>query len=117
MIFRGCAAVAVAFALGGCDHTSGLYGHDEMQRYAQRLDTITDSAGDAKEVNRATQSNPWPRYVADRRIPANGERMTRAVERYRHPPAPQTGGGAAAPAGGATPPAGGATAPAGGATP
>ena len=36
--------------LTGC---YGLYGHDEVDRYAQRADTVTMSAGDAKEVNAA----------------------------------------------------------------
>ena len=67
-------------SLGGC---YGLYGHDEGERYLQRADVITLSAGDAKEVNaRAHMENPWPRYVSDRRIPAQGERMVGAIERY-----------------------------------
>jgi hypothetical protein len=32
--------------------------------------------------------DPWPPGVGDRRIPANGERMVGAVERYQRP---QTG--------------------------
>ena len=35
-------------------------------------------------MNAATHIiDPWPRYVGNRRIPANGERMAGAVERYR----------------------------------
>jgi hypothetical protein len=69
-----------ACSLAGC---SGLYGHDEVDRYAQRADTITMSAGDAKEVNaRAHMVTPWPREVGDRRIPAQGERVERAMNRY-----------------------------------
>ena len=35
-------------------------------------------------MNAATHViDPWPRYVGNRRIPANGDRMSRAVERYR----------------------------------
>ena len=38
----------------------------------------------AKNVNAATHViDPWPRYVGNRRIPGNGERMSGAVERYR----------------------------------
>jgi len=78
--------------LGGCGGLGGLWGHDEMERYAQRLDTITTSAGESKEVNRATHTiHPWPSGVGDRRIVADGERMQRAVERYRRsarPPDP-----------------------------
>ena len=61
--------------------------------YFQRKDTIISGAGDARDVNAATHViDPWPRYVGNRRIPANGDRMSRAVERYRQgsyrPPAP-----------------------------
>jgi hypothetical protein len=35
-------------------------------------------------VNAATHViDPWPRYVGNRRIPVNGDRLSRAVERYR----------------------------------
>ncbi len=57
---------------------------DPFARYIQRSDTISLSAGDAKEVNATTHIiDPWPRYVGNRRIPGNGERMSGAVERYR----------------------------------
>ena len=79
------AAVVAAFPLGGCFMSgSGLYGNDEFPRYAQRADVITLSAGDAKEVNRVTQTNhPWPRYVSNRRIPQQGYRAVRAIDCYR----------------------------------
>jgi hypothetical protein len=52
--------------------------------YLQRNEGITAGAGDAKDVNAVTHViDPWPRYVANRRIPANGERMTGAIDRYR----------------------------------
>jgi hypothetical protein len=64
------------------------FGNDEGERYLQRKDTITLSAGDAKEVNRDTQMiAAWPRGVDDRNIPGNGARMVRAAETYRAPPA------------------------------
>jgi len=57
---------------------------DAVQPYVQRADKVTLTAGNAKEVNsRIHEVDPWPRYVANTRIPANGERMARAVERYR----------------------------------
>jgi hypothetical protein len=66
--------------LGGC---YGLYGHDEVDRYFQRSDTITMSAGDAKQVNAVTHTiHPWPRYVGDRRIAYDGRRVGAAVTRY-----------------------------------
>ena len=53
-------------------------------QYLQRVDAVTVGAGDAKEVNSATQViDPWPRNVRDRRIPANGQRMSAAIQRYQ----------------------------------
>jgi hypothetical protein len=88
------AAIPAVLLVGGC---SGLWGDDELARYARRTDRITMSAGDAKEVNAVTQTlNPWPPGVEDRRIVTDGMRMQRAVERYgrsaRPPdPLPDTG--------------------------
>jgi hypothetical protein len=120
------ASILGSLVAGGC---SGLWGDDEFGRYAQRTDRITLSAGDAKEVNAAAHMlTPWPPGVGDRRIPADGARMQRAMERYRRegrPPdplpdigiggsplgtalpteAPTSGGGAAA--GGGAPAGGG----------
>jgi len=64
-------------------------GNDEGERYLERKDTVTLSAGDAKEVNRSTQMiAAWPRGVDDRNIPANGQRMAGAVQNYRCGTAP-----------------------------
>ena len=81
--------VALICALAGLPLSGcyGLYGNDEFERYAQRKDTVTLSAGDAKEVNARTHMNdPWPHGVGDRRIPGEGSRMVRAMEQYRNPP-------------------------------
>src|SRR5207244_1359274 len=71
---------------------SGLWGDDEFERYTQRTDAITMSAGDAKSVNAVTHMyDPWPPGVGDRQILADGVRMQRALERYRRgarPPDP-----------------------------
>jgi hypothetical protein len=83
------ASLMLALLVGGC---SGLWGDDQMDRYLQRTDRLTLSAGDAKEVNAVTHANhPWPPGVQDRRIYADGARMQRAVERYHRgarPPDP-----------------------------
>ena len=72
--------VLAALSLGGC---YGLAGDDEMSRYLQRSDTITMSAGDAKQVNAVTHTiHPWPRYVQDRRIASDARRTGAAVQRY-----------------------------------
>jgi hypothetical protein len=79
MIFRYL-TIAAVLSLGGC---YGLYGNDEMDRYFQRSDTITMSAGDAKQVNAVTHIiNPWPRNVGDRRIAYDARRVGAAVTRY-----------------------------------
>ena len=73
-------ALFAPLLLGGC---YGLAGHDEVDRYFQRSDTITMSAGDAKQVNAVTHTiNPWPRNVADRRIAYDARRVGAAVTRY-----------------------------------
>jgi hypothetical protein len=74
----------IAPSLGGC---YGLYGHDELDRYGQRADVITMSAGDAKDVNARTQmQSAWPAGVGDKRIPGDGARAVRAIDNYRNPP-------------------------------
>ncbi|MBR1200950.1 hypothetical protein JQ634_34460 [Bradyrhizobium sp. AUGA SZCCT0240] len=73
-------AIFAPLLLGGC---YGLAGHDEVDRYFQRSDTITMSAGDAKQVNAVTHTiHPWPRYVGDRRIAYDARRVGGAVTRY-----------------------------------
>jgi hypothetical protein len=83
-------AAALAVALGGC--WSGIYENPAAQ-YVARSDTVTLSAGNAKDVNAATHViDPWPRNVKDRRISGNGERMVGAVQRYQRPQAGRTSG-------------------------
>ncbi len=67
-------AIAVLFSasLGGCND------------YLKRRDTITLSAGEAQSWNRAVHvTDPWPPYVVNTRIEGDGQRVSRAVERYR----------------------------------
>src|SRR3569832_1990689 len=80
------AALLSSLLLGGCQH-SGLWGDDEFAGYTQRVDKVTADAGDAKEWNRAVQTDhPYPRYAYDHRIPVDAERMTNAVRAYRSGP-------------------------------
>ena len=73
-------AIFAPLLLGGC---YGVAGHDEMDRYFQRSDTITMSAGDAKQVNAVTHTiHPWPRNVGDRRLAYDARRVGGAVTRY-----------------------------------
>jgi hypothetical protein len=75
-----CTVLLALVTLGSCN---GLAGNDEMDRYFQRSDTITLSAGDAKQTNAVTHTiHPWPRYVGDRRIVTDARRTGTAVTRY-----------------------------------
>jgi hypothetical protein len=102
-IIRTLAGLALAASAAGC----WPYGNEGAQ-YFHRSDTITLSAGNAKDVNAATHViDPWPRNVHNRRIPANGERMVGAVQRYQGKGAakgPGQAGQPAGPAGAGTPP-------------
>ena len=74
----GAATIAASLACSG----AWAWDQDPAAQYFERKDTIVSGAGDARDVNAATHIiDPWPRYVGDRRIPANGDRMSRAVER------------------------------------
>lgn len=76
--------LGVVCLTGGLVGCSGLYGHDEFQRYVQRSDSITLSAGDAKEVNSVAHViHPWPREVGNRRVRLDGDKSVRSVQRYR----------------------------------
>jgi hypothetical protein len=78
--------IAFALLVGGslASSAASAWDQDPFQMYFQRSDKITLWEGDAKAVNAATHViDPWPRYVGNRRIPVNGDRLSRAVERYR----------------------------------
>src|SRR6516165_9112846 len=78
--------IAFALLVGGSLASSAAlaWDQDPFAMYFQRSDKITLWEGDAKAVNAATHViDPWPRYVGNRRIPVNGDRLSRAVERYR----------------------------------
>jgi hypothetical protein len=75
-----CTVLLALFTIGSCN---GLAGDDEMDRYFQRSETITLSAGDAKQANAVTHTiHPWPRNVGDRRIVSDARRTGAAVARY-----------------------------------
>ena len=78
--------IIASAALAAVLSSSGAWAWDQdpFSMYIQRKDTVTLGAGNAKDVNAATHViDPWPRYVGNRRIPGNGDRLSRAVERYR----------------------------------
>ena len=79
-----CIISLAAFAATLACSEAWAWDQDPAAQYFERKDTIVSGAGDARDVNAATHIiDPWPRYVGDRRIPANGQRMTGAVQRYR----------------------------------
>jgi hypothetical protein len=52
--------------------------------YYDRRETILFGADDAVASNMAVQTiDPWPPGSANRRAPANGERVAAAIKRYR----------------------------------
>ena len=78
------ALIAVTTPMFGSAARAGGFFDDFIAPYVQRVEGVTRGAGNAKDVNAATHTiDPWPRNVANRRITANGERMSGAVERYR----------------------------------
>ena len=67
------AALVAGTVLGGCSDI-----------YYDRRETISFHGGDAPAANKAAQMiDPWPAAAANRNIAFNGERMQRAIERYR----------------------------------
>jgi hypothetical protein len=77
----------IGFALViSCSAASAGEGFTEIffGQYLQRTEGVTIGAGDAKQVNSAAEiPDPWPRNVQNRRIQANGARMTGAIQRYQ----------------------------------
>jgi hypothetical protein len=65
---------SVGGVLGGCSDI-----------YYDRRETVSLGADDHIAANRVEQMvDPWPRYVGNKNIAFNGERMQAAMERYRH---------------------------------
>ena len=76
-------AVLTATALlGGCNVHSDWV---DPNGYLDRRDTISLHAGDAIAANKVTQMvDPWPAHSANNNIAFNGDRMQKAIERYRN---------------------------------
>ena len=81
----GMLALVIAMGCGNA-HAGDDPFWDEWSRYFQRIDPLSVTSGDAKNVNAVTHIiDPWPPYARDRRIPANGRRMVGAINRYQNP--------------------------------
>jgi hypothetical protein len=71
-LLRGLALTGVLMLLAGCSE------------YLDRREAISLNAGDALAANQVTMMvDPWPRVSANKNIRFNGERMQRAIARYR----------------------------------
>jgi hypothetical protein len=81
----GLAALIIMLA-GGTARAGDYPFLDGLTRYVERIDTLSVTSGDARDVNAAIQIiDPWPPNARDRRIPANGQRMVGAINRYQNP--------------------------------
>jgi hypothetical protein len=79
----GLVALLILAACGGARADDPFL--DQLSRYFERIDTLSVVSGDARDVNAVTHIiDPWPRYVGNRRIPGNGQRMVGAVDRYQN---------------------------------
>ncbi len=66
-------ALVVASTTAGCSDL-----------YYDRRETISRAGGDAVEADKTGQMiDPWPAHAANTNIQTDGERMQRAIERYR----------------------------------
>lgn len=84
-MIRTIAATALALLMASSHARAGDdFWHEWAEPYRQRIEGVTIGAGNAKAANSAAHIiDPWPPYVGNRRIPANGQRMVGAVERYK----------------------------------
>ncbi len=85
------AALCAAGGLAGCSPGDPM--DDPFAHYARRIMTVDETAGNTQAANLAIQTvDPWPRYVNNTRIPANGARMSDAFETYQGADAKSSGG-------------------------
>jgi hypothetical protein len=82
----------VCLTLAACDQYMA-------ERYLVRRDTVTSSSGNAVATNSAVQiPDPWPRGSNNPNIAFDGEKISRAVKRYREgQPGPQSSAGGTPP--------------------
>ncbi len=85
------AGFCLVAALAGCEP----YNYDnEFPQYSQRILTVTPGAGDTQAANTAIQTaTPWPRHAFNKKIPANGALMTKAIRDYESGKSKMGGGG------------------------
>ena len=73
---KGFRLVLMAVSLGAWDL--------ECSSCGDRTEFVTRGAGDAIDVNKATQTiDPWPPYVKNRKLNMDGQRAGLAMRRYQ----------------------------------
>ena len=81
-INRSARMIAVALSVAG--YGTWLAGCSNVDMYLDHRDSVALGAGDAIAGNTAEQVvDPWPPLSGDKNVPANGQKMQAAVERYR----------------------------------
>ena len=76
--------LAVIGTLLFCKYAEAGDWGDIWTPYLERADKATSTSGNTQAINRNTHIiTPWPYYVRNRRIPANGARMVGQYTRYR----------------------------------
>jgi hypothetical protein len=74
-------SLGAPLAVAGCSSTVAF--DAPFADYLQRTALVSTTGGDAPAANIAMQTaTPWPRYVNDTNIPANGARIVKAITRY-----------------------------------
>jgi hypothetical protein len=84
--------IVLTALMSGSGARAGDLWYEFAEPYLQRIEGVTASAGNAKDVNAVSHMiDPWPHYVHNRRIPGSGERMAVVVGRYRQARLPALG--------------------------
>jgi len=75
--------LAIIGTLLFCKYAKAGDWEDIWAPYLERADKATASSGNAQAINSNTQMiTPWPYYVRNRNIPANGARMVGQYMKY-----------------------------------
>jgi hypothetical protein len=75
--------LAIVGTLLFCKYAKAGDWEDIWAPYLERHDKATATSGNAQAINRNTHMiTPWPYYVRNRNIPANGARMVGQYKRY-----------------------------------
>ena len=83
-VVRGALAIAalgLSTAVSGCSSTEAF--DAPFADYTQRTVMVATTGGNSLAANTTLQTaTPWPSYANDTKIPADGARLAKAVQRY-----------------------------------